>query len=253
MAERGPLVLVTRPAFNAELTEKRLTARGYRVLRDPVLDIVFNGNFSAVDTRQIQAILVTSANGVRALSAAIGATEGEKQEEFLALPVLAVGHASGEAARSAGFVNVTHAGGDAANLAALVEARLSPRDGALFHIAGRNIAGDLSGRLTQAGFDIRREVLYSAAPSTKLAPKIIAALKQGEIDGALFYSPRSARIFGELATASGVGPTLAQVSGVCLSRAVAEIVSPLGFAAIHIADKPDEPSLLAALDLALGP
>src|SRR6185437_1733472 len=103
--------------------------------------------------------------------------------------VFAVGDASAAAARLAEFRSVASAGGDVADLAALVAARLSPQQGALVHIAGSEVAGDLAGTLGRAGFSLRRAVLYEARAATALPDEAAAALRQGALDVALFSLP----------------------------------------------------------------
>src|SRR6202042_3296229 len=112
----------------------------------------------------------------------------------------AVGDATAAAAREAGFADIASAGGAVEDLAKLVIARLKPKDGALIHAAGSVTAGDLSGMLEAAGFAVRRAVLYEAAPSEALSPATRDAIARGEIDAALFFSPRNAATFVRLAT-----------------------------------------------------
>src|SRR4051812_16935975 len=92
----------------------------------------------AIDLTNVQAVLFTSANGVRAFAAA------ERRRD---IPAFAVGEATAAAARLAGFTTVDTAGGDVAALADLVRERLTPARGALLHAAGSAVAGDLSGVL----------------------------------------------------------------------------------------------------------
>ena len=60
-------VLVTRPIEDAGETEALLKARGHKAVIAPMLNIVFHDG-PPIELAGVQAILVTSANGVRALS-----------------------------------------------------------------------------------------------------------------------------------------------------------------------------------------
>src|SRR5690606_18555276 len=111
------------------------------------------------------------------------------------LPVYAVGDATAQAARAAGFDTVESAGGDVVALAALVAERLSPGGGSLLHVAGSQTAGDLAGRLSALGFTVHREALYEARQAQALSAETAAALRQGTIDAAAFFSPRTASAF----------------------------------------------------------
>ena len=165
-------ILVTRPRDDAEGFAEKLRARGHAVLIEPLLDIRHLPGVT-VDLDGVQALLFTSANGVRAFAAASPRRD---------LGVLAVGDATAAAARAVGFNAVQSAGGNVEDLARLAIAVLRPANGALFHAAGSAIAGDLSGRLEAAGFSVRRAVLYRAETATALTAETRAALASGAVD-----------------------------------------------------------------------
>jgi uroporphyrinogen-III synthase len=119
--------------------------------------------------------------------------------------------------------------------------------GDLVHAAGTTVAGDLSGLLTAAGFTVRRAVLYRARATAALDSATISALAGGTIDGALFFSPRTARTFVTLAREAGLAAHVRGVTAYCLSAAVADEASALEWSAVRVADEPDQGSLLALL------
>ena len=118
----------------------------------------------------------------------------------------------------------------------------------MLHISGRDVAGDLDGRLRAKGFAVERVVLYEARPATALSAATRAALAAREVDVALFFSPRTAAIFAQLAAAAGVTEALSGVAAVSISAAADTALGPLAFAARRIAARPDLSSLLAALE-----
>jgi uroporphyrinogen-III synthase len=259
-------VLVTRPqADSAELVDE-LSARGHDALIEPLLEIHVRD--VAVDVSDVQALLITSANGVRAFA---------QLTDVRDLRVLTVGQASADAARKAGFVGVESADGDAEALARLAIDRLDPADGPLFHAAGTVTAGALLERLTEAGFEVRRTPLYEAVPAESLSYETRTALQQGGLDAALFFSPRTAKVFVTLLYAEGLAHTRRGIRAICLSDAVAsalrdaarqgrasrsaasafdgdtQSVGPaLSWADVRVAERPDRQALLAALDAAAG-
>ena len=109
-------ILVTRPQPDADNTARLLRESWHEVIIAPLLEIVATDIPESFDLTGIQAVLITSANGVRALAAATSERT---------IRVLAVGAASAEAARALGFVRVENAGGDVASLAELVSASRS--------------------------------------------------------------------------------------------------------------------------------
>ena len=233
-------VLVTRPRPDADRTAAELSARGHAHLVAPLFTVVIDAD-ARIDLAGVQAVLVTSANGARALAAVTDRRD---------IHVLAGGDASAEAACDGGFGLVTSAAGDVDTLAALVYARLSPADGRLLHVTGSVIAGDLAGRLGAAGFTIERAVLYRASPVDSIPEAMEEVLRAGTLDAALFYSPRTAARFVELLIQAKLADACGEMLAVALSPAVAAKLGPVPFAAIRVAEEPHQESLLQALDSA---
>ena len=232
-------ILITRPIEDAKPLADALNERGVEVLIEPLLEIRHLDG-AEIDLDGVQAVLFTSANGVRAFAALSPRRD---------LKAFTVGDGSAEAARQAGFPNVESAKGDVEALAALVVDRVKAEDGILFHAAGTVTAGDLKARLEGLGYRVRRAQLYEAKIATALSPETRANLTLGGIDAVLLFSPRTAGTFAELWQAAGA-PSLARIQALCLSAAVAREIGNLGWAAVEIADRPDLPSMLALVDAA---
>jgi len=242
----GMKAIITRPRDDAAALVSALAERGIEALLAPMLTIL-----PAAQARQhlaerltgAQAVLFTSANGVRAFAAA------SLQRE---LPVLAVGDASAAAARIAGFRSVASADGDIEDLVELVAAHLSPQGGALVHAAGTTVAGDLAGKLVARGFTVHRATIYEAVPAAALDPDTAAAMRRGEAALALFFSPRTATTFVRLAAAAGVEDACRAMAAVALSPAVAAALAALSWRTVRVAARPGQGDLLAALDAFLA-
>src|SRR5258706_14857106 len=99
-------LLVTRPEPDNQRTATTLRTLGHDVMLAPMLRIEAIAD-ADLGTPPWAAVLLTSANGARALSA------HARRAELQALPVLAVGRASADAAQAAGFTDVVSADGDA--------------------------------------------------------------------------------------------------------------------------------------------
>jgi uroporphyrinogen-III synthase len=238
--------LVTRPREDAAELAAALQARGIEAVLEPLLVIRFAEDGAAVLAPLLagaQAVLFTSANGVRAFAAASPRRD---------LAAFAVGDATARAARELGFAAVESAGGDVADLAALVQRRLEPAAGALVHAAAKDVAGDLAAALAAAGFELRRAVLYEALPAERLSDATAALLAKGEIALALFFSPRTAALFVSLAAAAGLEGACRAIAAVALSPAVASRLEPLAWRAVLVAATPTLESLLAAADRAVA-
>src|SRR5688572_2316006 len=99
-------LLVTRPGPDNARTAATLRQMGHDVMLAPMLRIETIAD-ADLGPPPCAAILLTSANGARALAG------HPRLPELKALPVLAVGKTSAETARDAGFTDVTSANGDA--------------------------------------------------------------------------------------------------------------------------------------------
>jgi uroporphyrinogen-III synthase len=231
-------VIVTRPIEDAERTAAALRERGHEAILSPLLEIRFlDGPEISLDG--VQAILATSANGIRALA---------RRTSQRSLPVFAVGPQTTLAARAAGFADVRDADGDASALAETVSRWLDPRRGALLHATGREHKGELAAALEAAGFRVRTEMLYETVPATELSPGAREALVTGTLDAVMLFSPRSAEIFREIVTSGGRGggaPT--SLIALCISAATEDALHPLTFREIRVAKRPNLDSMLDLL------
>jgi uroporphyrinogen-III synthase len=235
---RGLCALVTRPREEAHTLAAALAVRGVGALIEPLMTVHFRAA-AAPDLAGVQAVLCTSANGVRALAAA----SAERR-----LPLLAVGDATAACARREGFTMVESAGGDAADLVRLAAVRLDPRQGHLLQVCGSAVAGDLAGDLCGRGFRVERMVLYETKPIAALSSAAVDALRSGAIDFVLFFSPRTAAIFVRLANDAGVASCCGTALALSISMAADAALGTLPFRERRIAARPEQPALLDALD-----
>lgn len=231
-------LLVTRPAEDGAATAAALAERGHRALLAPLLQTVFlHGPPPRLD--DVQAILATSANGVRALAARTGRRD---------LALFAVGPQTAAEAARLGFSQVRNADGDAAALAAAAAGWAAPDKGILLHVCGENAPGLLAARLEGQGFSVRRAVLYRVDAVPALPADVEKALGDGTLEGALFFSPRSAAVFAALAG----GRRLETLTAFCISAAAAAALSPLVLRATRVAAAPNQGALLDLLPPAIS-
>ena len=227
----APLRLwVTRARPSAEATAARLAAMGHRPLVSPLLTI--RRLRPRLDLTGVGAVAFTSRNGV----AAFAALEPER-----GLQIFAVGDATAEAAREAGFRDVRSASGDVAALADLIAAEHEA--GAVLVAGAREPAGDLPGALKAADVPIRAAALYAAVAAS--GGRGFAALKAGKLDGVLIHSPRAARRLAHLT--KGLALAAGAVPAFCISPAAAGSLSGSPAFAPVAADRPDEAALLSLL------
>src|SRR5262249_45387788 len=161
-------LLVTRPAPDNDRTAAALRGQGHEVWLAPMLHIEAVPN-ADLGTPPWSGILITSANGARALA------DHPRRGELLALPMLAVGRSSAEAARAAGFTEVMSADGDAHDLARVAAQRFSGAQQPLLYLAGE----DRSGELSVPGVGVRTVVVYRVASADRFPPAVHSELAAG--------------------------------------------------------------------------
>lgn len=241
-------VLVTRPHPDDAKTAEALRARGYEVLRAPMLRfeaLPFQDDGDAT----YGAVIVTSANALRAIAPQLA------DHRLLKLPLFAVGETTAAAARNAGFREVTASGGDAGALRELVLARARSRQlkkaNPILYLAGADLARDLAGELGASGFTVVTQTTYRMAPAPSLPREVCDAFVAHEIEAVLHYSRRSARAFLDAARAGGIEISALALPQCCLSSAVAAVLRDAGATQVTAAAAPDENSLFDALARAL--
>lgn len=224
-------VWVTRAEPGAARTADRLTALGFTPLVAPLLTLApLPGALDAApDPAAVAVLALTSPNGVEAFAPLI--------PRFRHHPVFAVGDATAEAARAAGFADVRSASGDIHALARLIAAEAPP--GPLLAPGAREPAGDLPALLPDR--PVQRLPIYAAFETHAPAPE--------PFDAVMLHSPRAARaLAADLPRAASSGRI-----AICISEAAAVPLRPFDFAQIRIAAAPDEPGMLSALGKPAAP
>jgi uroporphyrinogen-III synthase len=235
-------LVVTRPQADGERTAAALRARGHEVLLAPLMQVEpvaadLSGGWGGV--------IVTSANAASAIA------DNPARKTLLDHPLFAVGQRSAEAARHAGFADVTSAGGDVRDLVRLIAERHADATAPLLYLAGEDRAADLVGELVMHGVAAEMAVVYRAV-TAPFPPDLIAALQAGDVDAVLHFSKRSAEHYIAGAAQAGVAGQALGVRQICLSAQIAEPLSRAGASRIAIAPRPDEAALIASLERPQG-
>jgi uroporphyrinogen-III synthase len=230
-------ILITRPEEDAAAFAEVLAGLGHQVVLEPLLTIKPREG-AALNTAGVQALLFTSANGVRAAARLTGDRT---------VQALCVGDTTARAARDAGFINVASASGDVHALASLATSVCKPTAGALLHVAGTRSAGDLGGSLAAAGFAVNRAVLYEATPAERLSDAARDAVTHRKIDAVALFSPRTARTFARIVRREELADLFADVDMLCLSAAVADALESLPRRRTLVAAEPTQDALIALL------
>lgn len=206
-------LLVLRPQPGASATVERAKALGLEAVAVPLFDVE-PAQWTAPDPRLFDGLLMTSANAAR--------FGGEQLQKLRRLRVYAVGDATAEAARAAGFdVAATGQFGIDGLLGSL------PRQVRLLHLCGAERLVPLA-----ALQSIRPLIVYRARPI--LAPDLSAVANSI----ALIHSPRAGRRFAELAS-DRISIGIAAISEAAAAAAGRD------WRFVEIADRPSDEALLA--------
>jgi uroporphyrinogen-III synthase len=207
-------VLVLRPEPGAGETVRRARDQGLDAVAIPLFEVEPVA-WQAPDPASFDAILLTSANAVR--------HAGDKLTDLRGLPVYAVGEATAEAAREAGFDIKSSGDAGVKRLLGSIEADIK-----LLHLCGEH---------RKEAADVRQAITAVPVYRSNEVPSPDLRAAAGSV--ALLHSPRAARRFAELAKDKG------DIAVVAISAAAAAKAGG-GWEQVQVADSPRDDALLAA-------
>lgn len=213
-------LIVLRPEPGASSTMAKAAALGIAATACPLFRIE-PADWTPPPAADFDALLVTSAQAVR--------TGGADLARYRGLPCYAVGTATAQALRGAGFDNVTAGDSDGAAIAARIAA-----DGhrAVLHLTGADVAAFDPGPLR-----IRREALYAAVEAADRAA-LAAVLEPGAV--LMVHSPRAGVRLNALVDDVARGA----LHIVAISPAALAMCGN-GWASAQTADAPNDAAMLA--------
>ncbi|MBD8555480.1 uroporphyrinogen-III synthase [Rhizobium sp. CFBP 8762] len=227
-------VLVTRPQPAARLTAERVEAMGHIATELPLFEARHRRDeaFAAL-SQPHAAIAVTSAEAIRAL----GDNEA-MLSPHVETPVYAVGQATAQAARTAGFRHVVTGEGTGEALADII---IADRPGPVLYLAGTPRSCTFEMKLSRAGIVRTIVKCYRMEPLHYDRAKLSKVIELPP-DVVLLYSKQAAV---QLCRLLGV-EIVASLTCLCLSQKVAQAL-PENSANILVSATPDEAALLQLL------
>jgi uroporphyrinogen-III synthase len=213
-------VLVLRPEPGASATVRKARQRGLDAIALPLFEVAPIA-WNVPDPSDFDGLLLTSANALR--------HGGEGLTRLRGLPAHAVGHATAEAARTAGFVVASAGDAGVDSLVSSVAAGLK-----LLHLCGedRKIPEN-------AGPEITSVVVYRSRE--RRAPDISVA--NGCV--ALIHSSRAGKAFARLIDQAGLDRSA--IAMAAISPAAVEAVGG-GWEDVGVAGQPSDDVLLALVE-----
>lgn len=236
-------VLITRPEPDASLMAARVGAMGFVPLVEPLLRVAPIENMGPVIesylTGAINGIIVTSRHALPVLASL---------PYIYRIPLYVAGRATASVARDMGFEQVYAA--EVAGAEALrdyISARCSPQAGVFLYLSGADIRHPLHEELKKFGFTVYRVEVYRAYSTDAFSIVNRQALMHGNVDNVIFFSPRTAETFLTQLRREGLEHVCASMQAFCLTENEKEVLSPLTFRAIHVAEQPETDALLTLL------
>lgn len=237
-------VIVTRPEHSGGRTAQRLVEMGHEPIAIPLSRPIHTAR-AAKEALSVQAgpIAITSAEAVRAIEEL-----GPVLEPHLTKPVFAVGKATAEKARKAGFTAVHVSEGNGADLADLITEQFDGASGAVLYLAGKPRAAGFETRLRELGIPFHIVECYHMAEIRHEAGFLPQLFSERRPQAVLLYSRRTAEQFFRLAEIPTGPDLLKDLRILCLSPAIAELVPSDHRRNVAVASVPEEDSLLTLLD-----
>lgn len=232
-----PCILITRAEDDAQDTAQKVQALGYATLIDPILRITPQA-WEEPDWKQVAAILVTSHNALRGF-----AGHAVPRDKFF----FPVGARTTCELRAMGYIHATGTVEKSDDLPFPIRMQIKPGQGVLLHLTSHHAHDAFYAVLEKEGYKIDVRHVYHAEESKKLQDGTLAALRQGEVAGALFYSARTVTIFQQLIHHHGAQAGLRRVRALCLSAAVAAACDKNMWKSVEAAEVPTQDRLMDCL------
>jgi uroporphyrinogen-III synthase/uroporphyrinogen III methyltransferase/synthase len=250
----GRRILVTRAIHQAGKLSEGLTALGAAPVEVPVLEIRPPDSYEPLDAaiKKIETfdwLILTSMNTVQTVTARCSLAQVDVSEIKL-LKVAAVGSATAEAARKAGFrvTVVPDSYNSEGVVAALGNSVLTKR----VLLARAKVARDvIPDALTAVGAMMTVVDAYQTALPDGAQEALVEALKVG-VDAATFTSSSTVRNLAEVAREAGVVFPLAGVKAISIGPVTSATLREHGWEPAAEAEASDLPGLIEAVKQALG-
>lgn len=225
------MLLLTRPIDDSIKSKDVLAALGFEVMIEPMLEVVYHP-VAIIKIREYDLVVATSRHGIAGLASSTTMRD---------IRIVTVGDSSKKYAIDLGFRSVEAAGGTVFDLLQhLKEVACGKR---VLYVRGAHVSYDLRKSAEQLDVSLEELVLYSTSASVDFSLVCRNALALGRISGVLFYSPRTAEIFLELAAKSLQLECLHCTVAYTMSSRAAQVLGTCKWKGIFVSEYPTEASL----------
>ncbi|WP_290780550.1 uroporphyrinogen-III synthase [Hoeflea sp.] len=248
-------VLITRPQPGADRTAARVSQLGRQAAVMPLFEASVTASMDDLPpATEIGGLIATSARAFDMFG-----NQSVSESGYADIPVYAVGTATAQAARDAGFAHIHEGGGTAEALLQELVGNLAPVSSG----ADRTCSPDSAMPLVYLAGVPRTPMIEAGLSAHQVSLRVVECYKMNKLsystdivktdilspapDVVLFYSANAARAFCELAGTGAIDEVIESVGFLCLSPPIAAELPPGWQPRVTVAKRPDEDSLLALL------
>lgn len=232
-------LLITRPEEEAKATARGLEEAGFETLIHPALTIrAFPDALQNLSMTQADALIITSPQALK-----LWAQQGAKTD----LPLFIVGERTAQRVEKFFPHARVLTAASAAELMLLILKEF-PKPATFLYPRGREISFHFAAELGHGGHKVKEDIVYAAERGEAFDATLTGQFKAKEIDCVLHYSIRSARCFLEMAAQAGVEASLASISAVAMSPAVANALGQVVWKKMAVAPQPTDAGMMRALE-----
>ncbi|MDN5247962.1 MAG: uroporphyrinogen-III synthase [Wolbachia endosymbiont of Tyrophagus putrescentiae] len=229
-------VLLTRPLLDSLGTRSLLKRHGYKVYIEPVFTVKYL--YPDLSLYEFDVVVSTSKNSIKAFSHVCKINN---------LPIITVGNATMETAKNLGFVNVESVDSNVEDLILFIKSYYA-HEVRFLYIRGQEVSYDLKKKLFDDGFDIKEVILYRTITKRHLSNRCKNLLLDGAINGVVFFSSQTARVFCSLILKCGLSHLTGNIVAYAISKNVADNLKQVKWKAIIISRLPTQENLIDTIN-----
>lgn len=225
-------VLITRPLDDGKNLALKLDEQGFSSFVEPVFDVLPTKHVPpALD--DISGLIFTSANGVRF------SVHSAVFEQLKNLPVYIVGKKTGSVAQMLGYTNVQLIAPTVTDLLNTLRGRAD----SFLYVRGLHVRTDLK----TEGIPCQEWIVYQAKERAGFSKEFKDLITSQRFRAIAFYSARTAAHFLKLCQQENYTESFARTKALCLSEAVQSSAKSMVWDSVHVATRPDTPSMMALI------
>tara|TARA_Y100001936_G_scaffold234720_1_gene262125 strand:- start:5667 stop:6371 length:705 start_codon:yes stop_codon:yes gene_type:complete len=211
-------IIFTRPLIDSEDLMMNFFSSGHKVIHMPTLSIA-SANMDAIDTKDYDALIFTSANAVRFL---------KLKNDDKKIKCFCVGNLTERSLRLKGFNNTVAASGTVNALKNII-INSENTIKSLIYLCGDVISHELDKDLKQEGFKVSKIINYTSTKLTDLNKESMDLIKKYPPNITLIYSQRSAESFDEIIRKYSLAELMTHCKVMCISKKIEEFLKSKGW------------------------